>query len=87
MPVLDSTDYERFSYDEPNGSSLTLDDAVKKARELRRADQGNFYRVQVVDQNANSFRVQKVPVGVAYTDFLARLAKTMTRYARVAGKV
>ncbi len=87
MPVLDSTDYERFSYDEPNGPGLTLDEAVTKAKELRRTDQSNFYRIEVADQDASAFRIRKVPVSMAYAEFVARMAKTLARYSRTPKKI
>ncbi len=87
MPVLDSTDYERFSYHEPSSQGLTLEEAIKKAKELRRADQSNFYRVEVVDPNANAFRIEAVPVSAAYAELMARMAKTLARYSRTPKKI
>jgi hypothetical protein len=81
MPTLESTDYERFSIDEAT-TAMTLDEAVKKAREMRVADSSSFYRVEAIDQNANAFRVDKVPIVAAYVDFVARIARTMFRYSR-----
>jgi hypothetical protein len=85
MPTMESIDYERFSYGEA-APSLTLDEAVKKARELRRQDSGNFYRIEAVDESANAFRIEKVSSASLYTEFIARLAKALTRYARVSAK-
>ncbi len=82
MPTLESTDYERFSIDEASNPAMTLDEAVKKAREMRIADSSSFYRVEAVDQSANAFRVEKVPVIAAYADFISRIARTMFRYSR-----
>ncbi len=82
MPTLESTDYERFSMDEVNVSALTLDEAVKKAKEMRQGDSANFYKIEAVDLNSNSFRVAKVPVASAYADFVSRIAKTIFRYSR-----
>jgi len=82
MPTLESTDYERFSIDEANNPAMTLEEAVKKAREMRVADSSSFYRVEAIDQNANAFRVEKVPIVAAYDDFVSRIARTMFRYSR-----
>ena len=82
MPTLESTDYERFTIDEATNPAMTLDEAVKKAREMRSADSSSFYRVESVDQNANAFRVEKVPIVAAYADFVSRIARTMFRYDR-----
>lgn len=83
MPLtLESTDYERFSMDEAPQTGLTLEEAIKKAREMRAGDSSNFYRIEAVDQNTNSFRVEKIPVGAVYTDIVSRMVKRMFRYSR-----
>jgi hypothetical protein len=82
MPTLDSIDYERFSIDEASNPAMTLDEAVRKAREMRASDTTCFYRVEAIDQSANSFRVEKVPIAAAYADFISRIARTMFRYSR-----
>jgi hypothetical protein len=71
MPTIEAREYERFSYDDP----LTLDEAVKKASELRRRDSANFYRVENVDEGRNAFTVKKVPVASVYADFIASVFK------------
>jgi hypothetical protein len=86
MPVLDSLDYERFSYDDPSAESMSLDEAVKKAKELRKGDSQHFYRIEAIDQDSNSFRVEKVSVASVYAEFLARIAKTMGRYMNLPTK-
>lgn len=82
MPLLESTDYERFRIDEATNPAMTLDEAVKKAREMRSTDstKANFYRVEPIDQNANAFRVETVPVASVYADFVSRIARIMFRY-------
>ena len=83
MPTaLECTEYERFSMDEASNSGMTLDEAVGKAREMRAGDSGNFYRVEAIDQNANSFRIDKVPAAVVYADIVSRMVKRMFRYSR-----
>jgi hypothetical protein len=77
MPALEAQDYERFSYDE---APLTLDEAVKKANDLRRKDSANFYRVEHTDDARTTFTVTKIPVSSVYADFIARVAKVMGRY-------
>lgn len=81
MQTFESTDYERFSYDEGE-STLTLEQAIKKAADLRRGDAEHFYRVKARDQNANEFHVEKVPKTSAYTEFLSRLMKNAVRHTR-----
>jgi uncharacterized iron-regulated membrane protein len=82
MPTLEALDYERFSYDEANENPLTLDEAVKKAKALRRKDAANFYRIKHTDEGGTSFVVTKVPVSSVYADFVAHAAKVMNRYVR-----
>ena len=79
MPVLETLEYDKFHYDEANQSSLTLDEAVKKASELRRSDQSSFYRIEPVSEADNNFVVTKVPVGSVYTEFVARVTKMLGR--------
>jgi hypothetical protein len=71
MPTLDALDYERFSYDEANQQSLTLEEAVKKAADLRRRDS---------NESHTNFTVTKVPTAAVYADFIARVVKKMGRY-------
>ena len=81
MPTLDATEYERFSYDEA-APSMTLDEAVKKAAELRKADSERFHRIETND--GNTFRVESVSRAEVYANFLARSARMMSKFVRVA---
>jgi hypothetical protein len=80
MPTLEATEYERFNFDESDEHVLTLDEAVKKAKELRKKDSANYYRVELDDESRMSFTVTKVPVASVYADFMARIAKVLGRY-------
>ena len=83
MPTLEAAqEYERFSYDDGNERALTLDEAVKRARELKRSDSTNFYRIVPTDDGCIAFKVESVPVSSVYADFMARVAKTAGRYIR-----
>lgn len=77
MPVLESLDYDKFRYDEATQFPLTLDEAVKKAAELRRNDQSSFYRIEPVNEADNNFVIKKVPVGTVYAEFIARVTKLL----------
>jgi hypothetical protein len=79
MFTVEAQDYERFTYDDPNGPPLALDEAVKKATELRRTDPKNFYRVEATDSNATGFRIEKVSVASVYAEFIARFAQRFVR--------
>ncbi len=79
MPTLEAQEYERFRYDEP---ALTLEEAVKKAADLRRKDSTNFYRVENSGESGTAFVVARVPVSTVYVEFLARVAKIIGRSKR-----
>lgn len=81
MPVLEATEYERFSFHEADRHTFTLDEAVRKAKELRKNDATNFYRIEVADEEQTTFVVTKVPQASVYADFMARMAKLVGRCA------
>jgi hypothetical protein len=78
MPTLEAQDYEYFSYDE---SPLSLDEAIKKASELRRADAENFYRIRPANDKNTSFVVLKVPVASVYAELAARVSNMARRFS------
>ena len=80
MPTLEAIDYERFSYDSPSDRALTLDEAVKQARDLRQNDKEHFYRVEWANEAHSAFKVTKVPVSSAYAEFLTHVTRLMGRY-------
>jgi hypothetical protein len=79
MPTLDALDYERFSYDEASVPPLALEEAVKKASELRKGDSANFYRIEPADVTGMGFRIQKVPVASVYAEFVSRFMRRFVR--------
>jgi len=78
MPILETQEYEQFSYDE---QPLTLDEAIKKARDLRRTDPANFYRVKHGNEGRTMFTVKKIPASSVYADFVAKMAKLTGRFS------
>jgi hypothetical protein len=72
MPTLEIQDYEHFRYDE---SPLTLDEAVKKAGDLRKKDSENFYRIEPANEAGTAFTVTKVSAASIYAEFVARVSK------------
>lgn len=73
MPsLLDSTDYDRFDYEHADEPSLTLEEAIRKAAALRRADKTHFHRIMPTDGTMTSFRIDSVSRDQAYADFVAR---------------
>ncbi|HTV83084.1 MAG TPA: hypothetical protein VME18_10570 [Acidobacteriaceae bacterium] len=79
MPTLDATEYERFSLDQADQNPLPLDEAVKKAAEMRRNDPVNFYRVEYANESQSGFVVNKVEASTVYAEFFARMAKLFGR--------
>jgi hypothetical protein len=79
MPTLDTLEYERFSLDQADQTPLPLDEAVKKAAELRKSDPANFYRVEYANENHTDFVVLKIEASTVYADFFARMAKLFGR--------
>jgi hypothetical protein len=80
MPTLESIEYERFDYDESPAKSLSLDEAVKEAANLRRGDKQNFYRVRPVDDNMTGFKIEKVSAASVYLDYMNRISKTLSHF-------
>jgi hypothetical protein len=81
MPSLEAIDYDTFTIEGAGERPLTLDEAVKKASQLRRKDVGNnFYRIVRVDENKNAFIVRRVAAASVYADFAARVSKLLGRY-------
>lgn len=76
MPVLEAQEYEHFSYDE---QPLTLDEAIKKARDLRRDDSRNFYRIRHANEGGTTFTIKKVPVSSVYAEFVGKMVKLAGR--------
>jgi hypothetical protein len=76
MPTLEVQDYEHFSYDD---APLSLDEAIKKASDLRKKDAENFFRVEPASEDNTSFKVTKIRAASVYADFLARMVKMMAR--------
>lgn len=76
MPTLEVQDYEHFSYDD---APLSLDEAVKKASDLRRRDSENFYRITPLNESNTSFAVKKVSIASVYAEFVARVSKLTGR--------
>jgi len=61
MPSLfESVDYESFSLKDWDSRPLSLDEAVKKAENLRSLGTVGFFRIVPVDQNMTAFRVRVV---------------------------
>jgi hypothetical protein len=77
MPTLEVQDYEHFSYDD---APLNLDEAIKRAGELRKKDTENFYRIRPTNESGTSFVVKKVPASAVYAELAGRVAKVLARF-------
>ena len=73
-------DYDLFAYEDYAAPVLSLEDAIKKANELRAEDPRNFYRVFPVDSEMTAFRVEKVSKEEVYTKFWTRFAQRVARF-------
>ncbi|MFZ0393300.1 MAG: hypothetical protein WCF17_11665 [Terracidiphilus sp.] len=80
MPTLEGTDYDRFSIEDMGQQPLTLEEAVRKAKELRQGDPTNFYRVEIADEANMTFKVKKVDASSVYAEFMGRVTNLMGRY-------
>jgi len=83
MPsLLDSTDYDRFDYRHADETPLSLEDAIKKVAELRRADKAHFHRILPTDGNMAGFRIASISRDQVYADFVARAGDLFGRALR-----
>jgi len=80
MLALERSEYEHFSLDDPGQHGLTLEEAVRKASELRRKDSSNFYRVEFADENHTTFRVTVVPASSVYSQLMNHVSRLVARY-------
>jgi hypothetical protein len=78
MP-LESIDYDVFDYKSDGERSLSLEEAIRKADELRRSNSRNFYRVNPIDSSMSGFRVDEVPKQRAYAEALARWSNLLNK--------
>jgi hypothetical protein len=84
MPAtFDSTDYDLFDFKHFDDKPLTLEEACRKAAEMRQDAQGMVYRVTPVDREMTAFRVDAVSLDEVYASFRhranIRLARLMRR--------
>jgi shikimate 5-dehydrogenase len=78
--IAETTDYDRFGYKHFDEQPLSLEEAVKKAQDLRSRDQHNVYRVMPLDEEMMQFCVEKVGKSELYADLLSRFVKAWTDF-------
>lgn len=82
MPTLEAVEYEHFDFSEPDVRPLGLDEAIRRATELKAKESRKFYRVEPVNASGTGFRVKEVSSGQLYAEFMERISHTMGRYMR-----
>jgi hypothetical protein len=75
-----STDFDRFSYRHFDEQPLTLEEAVKKSQEQKKADPLAAYRVVPTDDQMTGFRIERVSREKLYADFLKRFNGHLIRF-------
>jgi len=80
MPV-ESPEYDTFDYKHFDEPALSLEEATKKAHELRVTDAGNFHRIVPKDSEMTVFGVETVPIGNVYAELLNRWTVLLNRFA------
>ena len=72
MAQLESVEYDTFDYKTIDEAPLSLEDAVKKAAQLRTSDTSHFHRIVPTDPSMISFRVDSIPREAVYSEYLSR---------------
>jgi len=80
VPV-ESAEYDTFDYKHLDERPLSLEEAVKLARQLQAADNNKFHRVVPKDSEMSGFRVESVPKTSVYAELLNRLSTRLYRLA------
>lgn len=87
MPsLMESTDYDVFEYKHFDEQGLALEEAVKKASQLRSSDATHFHRIIPTDSDMTSFRVESVSRDSVYSELLNRWAELLNRFVTKAAK-
>jgi len=81
MPsLMESTDYDLFEYRHADEPALALDEAVKRAAQLRSSDAAHFHRIVPVDSDMTSFRVESISRAAVYSELLSRWSELLNRF-------
>ena len=71
--TTDSTNYDRFDFRRYDEEGLVLTEAIKRASEMRKADQRYIYRVVPADSESTTFHVDKLTASEVVAELLAKL--------------
>ncbi len=81
MPgTTDSAEYEHFDYKLYDQDPMELEDAIKKASEMRGKDSKRFHRVVPANREGTKFHVDSVPVAEAQANMWAKFVATCVSY-------
>jgi len=76
MPgTTDAPEYDLFDYKDYDQAPLSLEDAMKKASDLRRKDPNQIHRIVPADRGITTFQIDSVPAAEAYADLLSKLMR------------
>jgi hypothetical protein len=81
MTELESVDYDTFDYKHFDEPALSLDEAVRKASQLRSSDTAHIYRIVPVDPKMTAFRVESHSLEKVYAEVLSRWNALFTKFA------
>ena len=81
MAQAELVEYEGFEYRHFDEKPLTLDEAVKQAKQLRAAEHDSFHRIVPIDAEMTCFRVESLPKSALYADMVVRWATLLNRFA------
>jgi len=88
MPgTIDATDYDLFDYQNYDQEPLSLEEASRKASEMRRKDTQNVYRILPADHDMNGFYVTSVPVEVLRAELESKLLVHWARFVSAAKRL
>jgi hypothetical protein len=81
MPgTTDAPEYEQFDYKDYDQTPLSLEDAIKRASELRRDDPSRIHRVVPADRNTVTFHVDSTAAVEVYADLISRITGRWIRW-------
>lgn len=81
MADLETLEYEGFEYKHFDEPALSLEEAVKKASQLRSSDTQNFYRIKPVDSKGLMFRVESRSKQRVYAERVNRWRGLLNQFA------
>lgn len=81
MSQQTAPEYDVFEYRHFDEPPMSLEEATRRAAELRLTQKGSFHRVTARDAEMTSFRVDSVPRASVYVEMVARWSTVLNRFA------